>query len=73
MHKWQHREKRKLIDTLLTFIDAGGSEEGWAHATCNGFCIGYDDPVYEEQEVVREVSKTIYVCRDCGAVREYEY
>lgn len=56
-------------------LDAGGTrDEAIAHALANGFCIDYDDPVYEEQYVVQspaydETVVTGYVCSTCGATK----
>lgn len=62
------------LEAGQAILDAGGTrDEAMEHAAARGFCIDYYDPVYEEQEVVREVSKLIYVCRVCGAVWEYDY
>lgn len=62
------------LEAGQAILDAGGTlDEAREHAIVRGFCIDYDDPIYEEQEVVREVSKLVYVCRVCGAVWEYDY
>lgn len=66
--------RNHCLEAGQAILDAGGTrDEAMEHAAARGFCIDYEDPVYEEQEVVREVSKLIYVCRICGAVWEFDY